>query len=188
MVKPWKKLASRITFTDPWMTLRTDTVELNNGNIIENYHVIDAKDWVNIIALTDDGMMVTIHEYRHGIEEVTLGVPGGCIDPEDESPLVAAHRELEEESGYTCRELVQTGHSSANWADHSNQIYFFLGFGAEPNGRMNLDPNEEIAVSLTPFSDFRNYDFDGPKHTHHAAALFFAERYFKRHPDRDPCK
>lgn len=185
MVKPWKKLASRITFADTWLTLRTDTLELNNGNIIDDYHVIDAKDWVNIIALTDGGEMVTIHEYRHGIEAVTMGVPGGCIDPEDENPLAAAHRELEEESGFICRELFQTGQSSANWADHSNQIYFFLGFGAEPTGHMNLDLNEEIAVSLTPFETFRNYDFDGPKHTHHAAALFFAERYLRANPEKD---
>lgn len=186
MVKPWKTLASRITFEDPWLTVRTDRCELPSGNIIENYHVIDAKTWVNVVALTDDGQIVTITEYRHGIGEVTLGLPGGCADPEDASELVAAARELEEETGYICRELIKTGMSSANWADHSNQIHFFIGFGAEARGTVNLDANEEIDVSLTSFREFLRYDFDGPKHTHHAAALFFARKYLDDHPEKWP--
>ena len=186
MIKPWKVLSSKITFTDAWMTLRTDQCELGNGNVIDNYHVIDAKTWVNVIALTDDGEVVLIREYRHGIEEVTLGLPGGCAEDDDPSMAIAASREFEEETGFTCREYVATGTASANWADHSNQIHFFLGFGATPTGKQALDPNEEIEVLTQPYAEFCTYDFPGAKHTHHAAALFYAERYFARNPERRP--
>ena len=185
-LKPWRVVASRITFQDQWLTLRSDTCETHDGRVIDPFHVIDARDWVNIVALTDAGDVVLIHEYRHGAEAITLGLPGGVCDAEDDSPAASAARELEEETGYICRELLPTGRAHANWADHSNEIHFFVGFGAELSGQVNLDANEEIAVDLLPWTDFAAYDFPGPKHTHHAAALFFAERFFAAHPQRRP--
>ncbi|MEO1475411.1 MAG: NUDIX hydrolase [Pseudomonadota bacterium] len=185
-LKPWRTLSSRITYEDQWLRLRADRCETSDGKVIDPFHIIDASDWVNVAALTDDGNVVLIREYRHGAEAITLGLPGGVCDREDDSPIVSAARELEEETGYTCRSFVPTGRAHANWADHSNEIHFFLGFGAELNGQTNLDENEEIEVELCPWPEFLEYDFSGPKHTHHAAALFFAERYFKRHPDRTP--
>lgn len=185
-ILPWEVTATRITYEDEWLRVRTDTCKTGAGKLIENFHIIEPKDWVNIIALTDGGEVVCIREYRHGVGAVTLGLPGGVCDDEDVSPAITAARELEEETGYICSTVVATGQTCANWADHSNQIFYFLGFGATRTGQINLDENEEIEVDLQPYEAFSAYDFDGPKHSHHAAALFFAERYFKQHPETFP--
>ncbi|MEM6410861.1 MAG: NUDIX hydrolase [Pseudomonadota bacterium] len=185
-LKPWRTLSSSITYEDKWLTLRADRCETAGGKIIDPFHVIDAPDWVNVVALTETGDVVLIREYRHGAEDITLGIPGGVCDDADGTPSISAARELEEETGYVCQTLVPTGQAHANWADHSNEIHFFVGFDAEPIGQTNLDENEEIEVELRPWAEFLDYSFFGPKHTHHAAALFFAERYFKRHPDQAP--
>lgn len=185
-LKPWKVLSSKITYEDNWLRVRTDACETGQGKIIEDFHIIEPSDWVNVIAITDGGNVVCIREYRHGAKAITLGLPGGVCDEEDENKAASAARELEEETGYICRELIPTGRAFANWADHSNEIFYFLGLGATPAGQVNLDENEEIEVELHAYDDFVDYDFSGPKHTHHAAALFFAERHFKQHPDQRP--
>ncbi|MEO0882893.1 MAG: NUDIX hydrolase [Pseudomonadota bacterium] len=186
IIKPWQILSSSITYQDEWLTLRADRCKAPRGRIIDPFHIVEASDWVNVVALTDRGDVVLIREYRHGAQAVLLGIPGGVCDEADASPLDAAARELAEETGFACRELVHTGSAYSNCANHTNEIHYFLGFGAELTGRTNFDANEDIEVQLKPYKDFATYDFDGVKHTHHAAALFYAERYFKLHPDQKP--
>lgn len=186
MIKPWRILSSRETFKDRWLSIRSDRCQTADGKIIEPFHIIEADNWTNIVALTDDGDVVLIKEYRHGAQAVTLGIPGGVCDAEDADFSVSAARELEEETGYICDTLIETGRAFANWANQDNEIIYFLGFGAKQTGETNLDPNEEIDVCLRRYSDFVDYSFEGPKHTHHAAALFFAERYFYKHPNKRP--
>src|ERR1051325_1660227 len=48
--------------------------------------VLSGANWVNVVALTRQKEVVLIEQYRHGIEEITLEIPGGMIDP-DEPPL-----------------------------------------------------------------------------------------------------
>ncbi len=43
--------------------------------------VIDTPDWVNVIAVTKDEQLVLIRQYRFGIAETTLEIPGGMVEP-----------------------------------------------------------------------------------------------------------
>ena len=63
------------------------------------FYVIDAPDWVNVVALTDRDELLLIEQWRHGVDHATLEIPGGMVDP-GETPLEAARRELLEETGY----------------------------------------------------------------------------------------
>jgi len=186
MIKPWKRLSSRLTYQDRWLTIRSHSLERPNGDTVAPFHIIESEEWVCICALTDAGEVIAIQEYRVGADQVTLSLVGGAKDPQDQDAAVAAHRELEEETGYRVRELIPIGRAYANWASQNNQISYFLGLGARPTGQQHLDPNEDILPVVMPYEDFLAYDFEGPKQTHHAAALFYVERYFKAHPEKRP--
>ena len=54
-MKPWKILSSRQTYKDKWLGVRTDTVELANGAVIPDFHIIEYKEWAAILAFTEDG-------------------------------------------------------------------------------------------------------------------------------------
>lgn len=98
----------------------------------------------------------------------------------------AAARELREETGYSCGQLVLVGRAYANWAWQNNQVSYYLGLDAAPAGPQQLDPNEEIRVVEMAYSDFLNYDRLAHQHSLHAAALFYAERYFQTTPYHRP--
>lgn len=62
--------------------------------------VLESVDWINVVALTEDGRSVMVEQYRFGTGSCTLETPGGMVDA-GETPLQAAQRELKEETGYS---------------------------------------------------------------------------------------
>jgi 8-oxo-dGTP pyrophosphatase MutT (NUDIX family) len=185
-MNPWKVVKSRQTYKDKWLGVRTDTVDLPNGETIENFHVIEYNEWSAVLAFRDDGRLVIIREYRHGCQAVTLGLPAGNAEPGETDYEAVARRELLEETGYEATEWVKTGHAYSNWANQNNQVHFFIAFGARKVAGQSLDPTEEIDVLDMDYEDYLNFEGITPQQCHHAAALHYAERYFARHPHKRP--
>ncbi len=76
-VAPWKVLESQYAYRDRWIALRSDKVELPNGHVLAPYHVIEQPDWVTALALTHDGNIILIEEYRHGCQQTVVELPSG---------------------------------------------------------------------------------------------------------------
>lgn len=114
--------------------------------------VIEAPDWVNVIALTDDERVLLIEQFRHGIEEITVEIPGGAVDPGEE-PLEAGLRELREETGYGGGRAELIGSVTPNPALMDNRCYTVLVRGVERQGEPQLEGFEEIRTSLAPLAD-----------------------------------
>ncbi|HEX7175097.1 MAG TPA: NUDIX hydrolase [Pyrinomonadaceae bacterium] len=116
-----------------------------------DFYVIEAPDWINVIPLTADERVVMIEQYRHGIEGVTLEIPGGMVDP-GETPRETAAREMLEETGYAARELVALGSLHPNPAIQNNRIHTFLARDAEFQGAPVFDGTEQTVVRLVPLA------------------------------------
>ena len=76
-------------------------------------------------------------------------------------PRGVRHGELEEETGYRASELIEIGRVDPNPAFLSNRCWTYLALGCRAEGEMNLDPSEEIEVSLLPLVDFARLIDDG---------------------------
>jgi 8-oxo-dGTP pyrophosphatase MutT (NUDIX family) len=107
------------------------------------------RDWVNVLPLTGDGQAVLIRQPRFGTGTETLEIPGGIIDP-GEDPLVAAQRELAEETGYGGGAWRSLGWVHPNPAIQTNRCFLFVADGVAPIGPQRLDPLEDIAIDLHP--------------------------------------
>jgi 8-oxo-dGTP pyrophosphatase MutT (NUDIX family) len=118
-----------------------------------DYYVLEAVDWVNVIPITPDGEVVLIELHRHGVNELSLEVPGGMVDPEDPSPMAAAQRELREETGYESAPLIPLGVVHPNPAIQDNRCYTFLAPNARPAGTPDPDEGEEITVVKYPLAE-----------------------------------
>ena len=116
---------------------------------IRDFYVLDAPTWVNIIPLTADGQIVFVRQWRHGISDRTLEIPGGMVDP-GETPKAAARREMREECGYDSRRIVALGRVHPNPAIQPNWCYTFLALDAQLAGEPEPEADEETEVVVVP--------------------------------------
>ena len=99
-LQPWKVLKSQEVFTGlPWLAVNVEQVRLPNGKVVDDYYQVKMKDYALIFAETADQRVIVERQYKHGIRKVSLTLPAGSIE-KDEDPLTAAQRELVEETGY----------------------------------------------------------------------------------------
>lgn len=103
--------------------LQVDEVLLPNGKTSKR-ELIKHPGAVAIIPITKDNKIVFVKQYRKALEKTLIEIPAGKLDNK-EQPLVAAIRELEEETGYTTNELsfVTSFYSSPGFADELVYIY-----------------------------------------------------------------
>lgn len=143
----WKVLGSEYLFERPWLTVRKDRVQISTGQVNDEYYVLEYPDWINVIAITEDGQFVMEKQYRHGLGKTCYEIPAGVIE-KGESPLEAAKRELMEETGYgdgTWREMMTV---SGNTSTTNNVSHCFIATGVRKISGQNLDRTEDLEVRL----------------------------------------
>ncbi|MEJ5348890.1 MAG: NUDIX hydrolase [Desulfosoma sp.] len=151
-VRPWKVLGSeRLDGTSLFGFRRDHVVSPRTGKEHPVY-VLEAPDWVNVIPITPQKDVVFVRQWRHGVREVTLEIPGGVVEAGD-SVEQAARRELIEETGYTAQSFVDLGYTFPNPAIQNNRCYTFVALHAVPHTDPDLDAMEDIEVVVHALKD-----------------------------------
>jgi 8-oxo-dGTP pyrophosphatase MutT (NUDIX family) len=145
-----------------------------NGYIVPEYYILEYPNWVNIVALTDKNEIVLVKQYRHGVQESVLEIPGGVID-EGEDSLVAAKRELLEETGYLFDSFEKICELFPNPATSNNNTTTYLARGGKKVQEQQLDSQEDIEVILKSPNEVKQLLLQNKfGQALHTAALFYA--------------
>jgi ADP-ribose pyrophosphatase len=147
-MKNWKTLDRR-TLLDHSKFLKVEehTVELPDGQTINDWPWVITPDYVNIAAVTPEGTFLCFRQTKYAVEGTSLGPMGGYID-EGEDALSAAKRELLEETGYTSDNWTDLGAYPVDPNRGAGTAYFFLATGAELTGTTTADDLEEQELIL----------------------------------------
>ncbi|GAB3925174.1 NUDIX hydrolase [Mucilaginibacter myungsuensis] len=169
----WKLLHSEYIHKGPWATLRTDRCEMPDGRIMPDYYVLEYPNWVNGVAITEDGKILMVRQYRHAAGIVSLEIPGGVIDG-DEAPIDAMRRELLEETGYLFEDIELTATIYPNPATATNQTFCYLAKGGKKVQAQDLDEHEEIIVEQYTIAEIKQLLADNKiPQALHCTALFY---------------
>jgi len=114
-----------------------------------DFVVVRAPDWVNVLALTPDGHLVLVRQFRFGVDAFSLEIPGGVMEA-GEDPVEAGLRELREETGFTGARAWLLGSVHPNPAIQSNRCHIVLVEDAVRTEDLEWDTDEEIEVTTLP--------------------------------------
>jgi 8-oxo-dGTP pyrophosphatase MutT (NUDIX family) len=148
----WKKLGSVPFATTRIFSVNSVAYQHPRRTKAQEFYVIDAPDWVNVVAVTPARELVLVRQFRFGLDNFSLEIPGGMIDP-GEDPVAAALRELREETGYAGSRAVLLGAVHPNPAIQSNRCHLVLVEDARPTGALDWDDDEEIEVLTKPVDE-----------------------------------
>ncbi len=184
MVEKWQKQSSVEIADHKIFKIRQDTSLSPRTGRLHPFVILDAGDWINVLPVTPAGKAVMIRQYRHGVEAVTLEIPGGMVDAEDGDPAAAARRELLEETGYAADELIYLGSCTANPAFLNNRVYTYLALNARLVARPTFDSAEDIQVEEVDLARLPDLVTSGQiTHALVVAAFYHFNRYCEKYPD-----
>lgn len=147
----WKVNNIEKLIEDRWLTVKKESVDLPNGESIEDFYSVTIPDAAAIVAITDDKKIVLKKEYKHATGEELIEVPAGMFESEEKDGLMVAKRELLEETGYTSVEWEYLGDTVESSSKLTNRMHIYLAMNCKKVAEQSLDKTEELDVMVIPF-------------------------------------
>jgi ADP-ribose pyrophosphatase len=150
----WETVDSGVAYTCPGFDVRHEDVRLPDGTVTD-YDYVDEPPAVVVLPFTPDGDVVCIAEWRQAVGRVNHGLPAGSMEADDDDPVAAARRELNEETGYEAGSVdrlvtVEPANGIASSVHHH-----FLARDCTPTAEQSLDDDESIRVERVPYRQLR---------------------------------
>jgi ADP-ribose pyrophosphatase len=151
----WKTRSRKTVLSQPpWLVVEQCEVELPDGRIIADWPWVTTPDYINVVVEMEDGRFLLFRQTKYGLVEPTLALVGGYI-MEGEEPLVAARRELREETGCEATEWIGLGHYLVDPNRGIATGYLYLARGARQVGEIISDDLEEQTAVFLSLEELR---------------------------------
>ncbi len=134
--------------------------QLPDGRRIDDYYRIDLPAYAVVAAVTAADQLVVERHFRPGARQVTLALPSGFLDP-DEDPLAGAKRELLEETGYEASDWSSLGRFVVDGNRGCGTAHLFLARDVRQVATPGDHDLAEMAIVLTPLGQLLQAIRDG---------------------------
>ncbi len=125
------------------LNLRVDDVQLDNGRPTKR-EIVEHRGAAAIVPITDSGNVILVRQYRYAVSTELLEVPAGTLEPGEDSES-CARRELEEETGFRCREIRKISELFVAPGYSTEKIHVYLAKGLTKSN-MRTEEDEQIKV------------------------------------------
>lgn len=124
-----------------------------------DYDLVQHVDAVTILPVDNLGQVHLVRQYRIGAQKELLELPAGVMDPGEE-PLETARRELREEIGKDCGELIQLGgfFMAAGYSTEYMHVFLALDLKDSP---LEQDDDEFLTTVVVPITELIEMVYDG---------------------------
>ena len=155
---PWKIISKKDIYDNPWISLTEyQVINPSGGNGI--YGKVHFKNQaIGIVPLDDDLNTYLVGQYRFTIDEYSWEIPeGGGLN---EDPLIAAQRELLEETGLKAEhwQKISEMHLSNSVTDEYGILFIARGLTQH---KAMPDETEQLIIKKLPFEEAYNMVMEG---------------------------
>jgi len=183
----WEEISREHLIQDEWIDFRRSVYRYPDGRIYQPFYTYSRRDYAVIVATDEAGRALCVRQFRQGIRRVTTEFPAGGIEDwdADESPrdktaraLVAAKRELREETGYESDHWTHLMTVPSNATISDNLAYLFRAEDCRRVTSQHLDETEVLKVRLLAESEVEDLIREGnfPQAMHILAWMLAKQR------------
>ncbi len=124
-----------------------------------DYDLVQHVDAVTILPVDEQGKVHLVRQYRIGAEQELLELPAGVMDPGEE-PEITARRELREEIGKDCGEMIRLGgfYMAAGYSTEYMHVFLALNLKDSP---LDQDDDEFLTTVKVPLGELMEMVQDG---------------------------
>lgn len=152
-----KTLSQTYPYKGRIINLRRDTVALQDGKEATR-EVVEHNGGVCVAALTNQGEVLLVEQFRYPYKKVLLEIPAGKLE-RGEEPEKCGRRELAEETGAQAQKFVSLGQLYPSPGYCAEIIYMYAAAGLS-FGEQNLDEDEFLAVKRVKLEEAVNMVLD----------------------------
>ena len=153
----WKELKTEHLVQDEWIDFRRSSYLFPNGEVFEPFYSYSRRNFVVICARDENGNYICVRQFRQGLRRITTEFCAGGIEQKDsvrehtDAALIAAKRELLEETGYTSEHWRHLLTLPANPTMADNYAYLFVADDCICSAEQELDETEFLErLTCTP--------------------------------------
>jgi ADP-ribose pyrophosphatase len=147
-LSPWRVLERKPLFAvPPRLGVALERVALPDGRVVDDYLQIEMPSYAMIYAETADRRVLCLRQYKHGPRRVSLTLPAGHVEPEEDA-RAAAERELLEETSYAAPEWRRLGSFTNAGNQGCGLCHVFAAYGARPVQPAAPGDLEEMRLEL----------------------------------------
>jgi len=132
------------------LNLRVDQLMLENGKTAKR-EIIEHRGAAAIVPVIQGRDVVLVRQYRYAVAAELLEVPAGTME-QGETPEECAVRELEEETGFRCKEIEKILEFFPVPGYSTEKIHVYIAKGLTKS-KMNTEDDEQISVEILPMEN-----------------------------------
>lgn len=143
-----KKITSKLIFEGKVIKVTVDDVLCPNN--LESKREVVHHNGGSAVLVVIDGKVLLIKQFRYAFDKVIYEIPAGKLEL-NEDPLIAAQRELEEETGFKANQIISIGeiYPSVGYCNEVIKLYLTTDI---TQGILKLDQDEFIDVEFIELS------------------------------------
>jgi ADP-ribose pyrophosphatase len=145
----YQVLASTRRFKGRVLSLRTDELRMSDGTVATR-EIVEHPGAVGVVALDDDDQVVLVNQYRHPVGRYLDELPAGLLDVAGEPAVIAAQRELKEETGLAAARwhVLIDLFTSPGMTNEAIRVFLARGL-SDAQGERFVPEHEEITLTVS---------------------------------------
>ncbi len=167
--------STKQVYKNPWIEVREDAVIGPDGKD-GIFGVVTMVPGLSVVPLDDEGNIYMIEQYKYGVDRDVIELPTGGVDA-GETDLVAAQRELLEETGFVADEWIPLGVVDPFTTVIVSPAHLFLARNLKEKGK----PEDQTKIIKIPFATAIQWIMENKiTHAQTCVAIFKVAEYLKK--------